>query len=52
MDEENPELERDDENLSEEPNFIDTGYGFIGPDGNEYVSVEEYYEIKHSRDGE
>lgn len=50
MDYKNPELERDD-NLSQETNFIDNGYGFVGPDGVEYVSIEEYYEI-NSKDND
>lgn len=45
MDNENPEIERDTEYLSQESNFVDNGYGFIGPDGIEYVSIEDYYEI-------
>ena len=51
MDNENPEIERDTEYLSQESNFVDNGYGFIGPDGIEYVSIEDYYEI-HSENNE
>jgi len=43
----NNSMERDsEEQLSEETtNFVETYYGYIGPDGCEYVSIEEYYEI-------